>query len=125
MIMRRAALIAAGLVMAAGVGVAGAGTASATELKIHNDAVWTMRTSDGGCELEQFASNGTFTSGGHNDGDAGKWSGGEGTIKMTWTTGDAAGLKFKGTYAAKAYSGSLNQPGGTGELLKGAAPSCT
>ena len=125
MILRRVTLIGAGLAMATSIGLTGAGSASATGLKIHNNSVWTMRTSDGGCELEEFGSNGTFTSGGNNNGDAGTWSGGEATIKMKWTAGGAAGLKFKGHYAAKVYSGSLNQPGGTGELIKGADPSCT
>ena len=98
-IMRPAMLIAAGLAMATSIGLAGSGAASATALKIHNHATWTLEV-NGICSLATFASNGKFTS--DLDGPSGgKWSGGEATIHMKWNdTGPDGGLVFNGTYGA-------------------------
>lgn len=95
---RRAVAVATGLAMATTFGLAGTGvaTAAAPALHVHNGSQWTAEFGDqGGCEVDTFASNGTFT--GH-DGDAGTWSGGGKTLSMTWTMGPAKGLGFRGTF---------------------------
>ncbi len=127
MMLRRAAAITAGLAMAAGVGLVGVGTASAVtpaSLHIQNGATWTIETNEGGCEQDVFASNGTFVSDDY--GDSGTWSGGVHTIKLKWTAGNDAGLKFHGTYTPtatpKQFTGSFGGTGvgSSGELIKGA-----
>ncbi len=131
--LRRAAVIAAGLALAGSLGLAGAGAASAAApaLKIHNGATWTVEVNDGGCEQGVFASNGTFST--PYDplfrGDAGKWSGGGGTIKMKWTAGSDRGLTFQGSFTktpAKEYVGQYGgiDAGATGQLVKGAVAGC-
>jgi hypothetical protein len=51
-VLRRAAVVAAGLAMATSLGLAGAGTASAAApaLKIKPGATWTIEINRGGCE---------------------------------------------------------------------------
>jgi hypothetical protein len=132
MMLRRATVFAAGLTVATSFALGGAGGASATvpALKIRPGATWTIVANGGGCQLDVFAANYTFTSPDPQyHGDAGTWSGGGSTIKMKWTAGDNTGLTFKGTFTTtpvKEYVGSFGGLGGgfTGALLKGAVPGC-
>ena len=112
---RRMGVMAAGLVTATSLVLAGAGAASAATpaLKIKAGAVWTVKENGGGCEQDVFASNGSFSSAdAHGAGDAGTWSGGKSTIKMTWTTGGDAGLIFSGTFVSSRgyYKGTIVGP---------------
>ena len=130
--LRRGAVIAAGLALAASFGLAGVGTASAAApaLKIQNGATWTIELNGGECQLDHFSSQGTFASPDPEfQGDAGTWSGGGPTITMKWTAGDDTGLKFKGTFTrqpVKEYLGKFGgiAKGSTGQLVKGAVPDC-
>ncbi len=129
--LRRAAVFAAGLSMAAGFGLAGVGTASAVTPANHitSGHYWTIEVNGGGCEQDLMAAS-TFTT--PNDpqynGDAGKYSQTATTVKMKWTAGNDAGLKFKGTYqsAGHEFVGSFGGigAGDTGQLVKGAVAGC-
>jgi hypothetical protein len=126
--LRRGAAVAAGLVMAASLGLTGAGMASAAApaLKIHNGSLWTQVVSGAGCEVLTFHSNFTFATT-EFGGDAGKWKGGGATIKMKWTAGSDIGLTFQGTFTTtpvKEYSGMVNNGNAPGQLVKGAVPGC-
>lgn len=128
--LRRAAAIATGLAMATSFGIAGAGTAAAPALKVHNGATWTIEVNEGGCQLDVLHSNYRFSSpDGQFNGDAGTWSGGGKTIRMKWTAGSDVGLKFQGTFTStpvKEYVGTFGgiAAGDTGQLVKGAVPGC-
>ncbi len=93
-----AAVVALGFAMAASLGLAGAGTASATApaLKIKPFATWTVEFKHGKlgtCEQVSFNTFvNTFVS--DHDGDAGTWSGGGSTINMAWTAGPDTGVTF-------------------------------
>ena len=130
--LRRAAVIAAGLAMATSFGFAGAGMASAAApaLKIKPGAIWSMEYNVGSnpCLQNHFEVT-SKTSGGFNDEDfdQGTWSGGGSTIKMKWTAGTFEGWTFKGTYTTtpvKEYVGSFGGGGAgvTGQLVKGVPP---
>ena len=123
---RRIAVLAVGLAMTAGAGLAGAGAASAASPALHikADAKWTEETVRGGCEIDTFAANGTFT-GDVDPGDTGTWSGGGTTITMHWTGDSNPGLSFSGTFTTtpvKEYKGTLRYEGAvfSGKLVKGA-----
>jgi hypothetical protein len=125
--LRRTAVLAAGLALTASVGLAGTGAASgASSAAIANHSKWTTEINGVGCEIEQFVtSNSTFT--GDFYGDAGTWSGGTTSVKMKWTAGGESGLTFKGTYnsSLKAFVGHFGAAvsGLTGQLVKGAVSS--
>ena len=126
MMLRRTAVIVAGLAMATSFGLAGAGAASAAApaLKVKPGSHWTLEDhgieGTGGCEVDTMASNGTFTS--DLFGDSGTWSGGGSTITVTWTAGSDNGVVFTGTFVrtptTKEYKGSFNT-GDLGLLIKG------
>jgi hypothetical protein len=121
MMLRRAAVIAAGLAMTASAALAGAGTASAAApAGIKDGSMWTIEINHGGCGIATFhAGIHIFTS---DNGDFGNWSvPAPNKVKMTWT-GGPIGLVFKGTYTTtpnKEYLGKFNNIGGGGQLVKG------
>ena len=131
--LRRAALIATGLTMAASFGLSGAGIASSTApaLKIKPGSQWTVEGPGGAdpdsCEIVTFHSNFTFHS--DNFADAGSWSGGAATIKMSWKTGASDGLTFKGRYTTtptmeyKGKFGGIVSPQ-MAQLIEGAVAGC-
>lgn len=129
MILRHAGMLAAGLALTTSVGLGGAGLASAASpaLNIKPNSQWTLEVNGGGCEVDTFAADGTFSTT-ENGGDAGKWSGGASTVAMKWTAGEDIGITFRGTYVTslKEYSGSLGGVGNgnSGELVKGAVSGC-
>lgn len=115
---RRASLVAAGTAMVAGLGLAGAGaaTAAAPALKIKPGAIWTFQARGPQyipCEQEVFASNGTFTEKntrfGSHDGSSGTWTGGKSSIALVWTAGLDDGQVFGGslTSSQREYKGSV------------------
>ncbi len=117
--LRRAAVIAAGLAVSASFGLAGAGMASAASpaLNIKAHSIWTVEVKGEGCELVQFTDAGhTFVS--DVGGDAGTWTGGNATLGLKWTAGGDTGLKFSGNFVAspEQYKGKF---GGIGAGLKG------
>jgi hypothetical protein len=124
--MRRAAAIVGGLALATSFGLAGAGVSSAAvpALKVQPGSKWTFEDHGiehtGGCEVNTFASNGTFTS--DLFGDAGTWSGGGATLSMTWTAGEDTFVKFNGTFTktatVKEYKGGIST-GDAGAVVKG------
>jgi hypothetical protein len=132
MILRRAALMAAGLAMATGVGLAGVSTATAaTPQTLHLTAgPWTLNVKGGGCEVLTF----TFTSGSSGNftadrfSDAGVWAGGGGAIALSWTAGGDTGLLFSGIYQSSpvefkgSFGGAVS--GTHGKLARGATAGC-
>jgi hypothetical protein len=128
---RRTALAAAGIAMAASVGLVGAGAASGAgpNVKIKQGAIWTEKEVHGGCEQLVFASNGTFAAVNPTlNGDTGTWSGGKSTITVDWTGGLDAGLVFSGTFvpAKGYYEGTISAGMGTLKcrLVDRAIPLC-
>ena len=134
MMLRRAAVLAAGVAMATSLGLAGAGMAAAATpaLRIHNGATWTIELSGGGCEHDNFnTSTHKFASPEiQYGGDKGDWSGGGSAISMVWTHGGDDGLTFHGKFvlgsSPKFFSGHFGgtATGFTGYLVKGAVPGC-
>jgi hypothetical protein len=143
MILRRAALVAAGLAMSAGVGLAGVGTASAAgggltgtansvaaaapATKHLTPGTWTVKVHLAGCEVISIATNGTFTADKFSD--SGVWAGGGNSVALSWTAGSDTGLLFSGAYQATSpvsYKGSYGGSGFglKGSLVKGALPDC-
>jgi hypothetical protein len=137
---RKAAVITAGLAMAAGIGLAGVGAASAATPSVvpgatsavkaavvHTTGNWTFEVTGGGCEVITFSSDGTWvaTFGEYGD-DAGIWAGGGTSISMYWNAGADTGLLFSGTYAAPKYKGSLGGIafGDKGKLVPGEVSGC-
>jgi hypothetical protein len=123
--LRRIAVLGAGLAMVACFGLAGVGTASAAAPDlIKNDTAWTIKVNGAGCEVETFnTSKGTFSSL-NGTGDAGTFTQTATTVKMKWTAGGDTGLKFTGTKAsATKYKGKFGGIGVglTGQLVKGVA----
>jgi hypothetical protein len=128
--LRRAAVLAAGLAMTACAGLAGAAPASAVSpaLKIKPGSQWHDASASTSCdEVITFAANNTFTA--DKAGDAGTWSGGGTTLTMRWTAGGSTGVVFKGTFTTTPdveYLGKFSL-GGThesGELVKGPGTGC-
>jgi hypothetical protein len=132
--LRRAAVIGAGLTMGMSFGLAGAGMASAAvpALKIQNGAIWTLEVNGGGCQQDKFnatthhfkAVNPLF------GGDKGTWTGGgSGNTLMTWTQGSDAGGHFGGGFqvgsSPKEYEGTFVNGDfiATAWLVKGAVTS--
>jgi hypothetical protein len=117
---QNAAVVAGGIAMTAGLGLAGAGTASAAApaLKIHNGDLWTVHVNGKStCEVDTFNTiTHRFTSDLFNH--KGTWSGGASTIFMTWKKGVHAGGTFSGTFSKppKAY---ISNFGGTLTSLTG------
>ena len=134
MMVRRVGAFAAGLAAVASFGLAGTGAASAVAPAIHirNGAEWTLVIRPhnfSGCEVETFASNGTFK--GDTFHDSGTWSGGDQTLSMTWTKGSNRGISFHGTFmetSPKEYKGQLDYSGSPGPypgvVVKGAMTGC-
>jgi hypothetical protein len=124
-------MIAAGVAaVAMSLGLAGAGVASAASpvtghIKAGSD--WSLAMNDGSCEIEHFASNGTFIS---PDGGSGGWRQTATTVIMKMNYGLFSGLKFKGTYVAHRFefSGKFKDASGavvgTGDLYAGVPPAC-
>jgi hypothetical protein len=112
MMLREAAVVAAGLAMTVGLGVAGVGTAAATSPapKVKTGSQWTIEAKKGGCEIETFGDDGTFT--GDLTGDAGTYSGGGAGIIEDWTEGVDSGFTFSGLWVKvhKEYKGDLENP---------------
>ena len=122
--MRRAAALVAGITIATIFGLGGIGTAAAVSpaLKIEPGAKWTLEVGGGGCVVDTFHSNGTFT--GDKYGDSGTWTGGGRTIDVKVTAGGDDDLVFKGTFTRTPvieYTGRIRVylPEGTGRLVKG------
>jgi hypothetical protein len=124
---QRAVMVASGLALAAGVGLTGAGVASAVApaLTIKAHSIWTVEVKGGGCELVQFTDAGhTFTS--DLGSDAGIWSGGNATIGLAWTSGGDAGGTFSGKFVSTThpveYKGHFHFSGSaySATLVKGA-----
>jgi hypothetical protein len=110
---RRTTSLAVGLILVVStLGVLSSSAAWATPLATHvkSGSEWTLEMPVVGCEIDTLASNGTFTST-ESGGGGGSWSGAGGaTIKLKWTTGTDAGLKFTGAWTkspVKEYAGSL------------------
>ncbi len=127
--LRRAVMMAAGLALTASVGLPGIGAASASGpvLHIKPGSKWTAEVNGGGgCEVDTFAANHTFSGGLY--GDKGLWSGGRNKITMTWTAGYVTGLTFTGTFTktpTKEYVGNFGGiTAATGQLVKGAVAGC-
>ncbi len=127
---RKTAVLAAGLVLTASVGLVGVGSASGVSPALHikPGAKWTVEPEEG-CETVKFLANYTFTT--RNDfGDAGTWSGGGDTIKMRWTQGLSQGRSFIGASFAnrpvREYVGTLGNKTERGPawLVKGAVAGC-
>ena len=125
--LRRLAVLTAGLAMAASVGLTGAaGASAASPAAITNGSRWTLEDNNsGGCEVETFSTaTQTFTS--DLGGDSGTWSvPAPNKVKMKWMAGSDAGTTFKGVFAsapAKEYVGAFGgiEAGSTGQLVKGA-----
>ena len=127
---QRAAMVASGLALAAGVGLTGAGVASAAApaLQIKAHSIWTVEVNGGGCELVQFTDAGhTFIS--DLGDDAGTWGGGNSVIGMTWTSGADDGLTFNGKFVSTTkpveYKGNFHGLfTGHGKLIKGEVSGC-
>ena len=108
---RRVAVLAAGLAMTAGVGLAGVGAASAAATpKLHLTATpWTFKVDHSTfCEVLNFnLQNLMFSS---PNGDHGNWAGGGSTLALAWTGGPDSGLLFSGSFVSSSmsYKGSLN-----------------
>ena len=126
--LRRVAVLAAGLALTASVGLAGAGAASAATPALHIKPgfPWTIKVKGGWCEVENMAGDHTFFS--ESFGDTGGWQYGGPKVKMIWMSGVHTGWKFHGTWnvASKAYIGSFGGTGAgfTGRLIEGTAPRC-
>ncbi len=130
--LRRVAVLAAGLAMTASVGPAAVGTASAATpavLHIEAGSKWTAKINlgdgSGACEVDTFAANHTFTS---DFRDKGTWSGGGNKVAMIWTKG-YVGVTFSGSYTTTPrheYIGRFGGPtaGDKGRLIKGAIAPC-
>jgi hypothetical protein len=124
---RRVAMLAAGLAMTASVGLAGADSVSAASpsLLTKPGSQWTTVIL---CEVVTFAADGTFKA--DYFGDAGKWSGGtRSTLHMKWTKGEDKGwsftaLSYKG--ALKEYEGLYGPPSGPSyeDVLRKGALTC-
>jgi hypothetical protein len=133
MILRRAALIAAGLAMTAGVGLAGVSTASAASPQtLHlTTGPWTLNVKGGGCEILSFTFTGNTSGGFTADfaGDSGVWAGGGNAVALSWTAGGDTGLLFSGSLVSSSpvtYKGSFGGTGAGlhGKLTKGAKAGC-
>jgi hypothetical protein len=109
--LRRAAVLAAGLAMTACLGLAGVGATSATTPRaISNGSKWTIEANGESCEIETFeTTNHTFQ--GDRPSDHGKWSVPAPTkVRMKWTGGEGlSGLTFHGTFdsSLQEYKGHL------------------
>jgi hypothetical protein len=130
-VLRRAGVLAAGLAIAASVGPAGAGAASAATPSNHiaSGAIWSfvVKGERSFCEQDTFSSSGTFTADKYRD--SGIWSGGGGTIAMKWKTGESSPSTFTGTFTktpVKEYKGTALFMGLTfsAKLVKGALAGC-
>jgi hypothetical protein len=129
---RQAALVVAGVGTVVGIGLAGAGLASAAApaLKIKPGATtWTIEVGGASpCEVDTFnTTTHHFTSDLFSD--KGTWSGGGSTISMVWTKGTDMGGTFNGTFTKTPPKGYAGPFGGTlagesGTLVKGAVPGC-
>ncbi len=122
--MRRLAVLAAGLAMVATLGVTGVSGAAASVPALHvkPGGVWTELNKQGGCEVQTFATGGTWTA--DIGGDAGTYTGGGKTLLETWTAGQDATLTFTAKYSRskKKYVGTFGggfDQGDTGYLVKG------
>jgi len=86
---------------------------------------WTLEVNAGGCIVQTFGKDHTWTS--DFQGDSGTYAGGGKTISETFTAGSANGLTFAGTYSkhSKEYTGTFGGPGAgnTGQLVKGVVSS--
>jgi ribonuclease E len=143
MILRRAALMAAGLAMAGSAGLVGASTASAatnTGLVGASAAsaatnagllgTYTLEVTGGGCEVIS-ASNGSFTADAF--GDSGITAGGGNakvggaSVALYWTAGGDTGLLFSGAkVSSTTWKGNFGGFGAglKGKLVKGAVSGC-
>ena len=128
---QRAVVTVAGLAMAASVGLAGVGAASAASpavLHIQAGSQWHDADASTSCgEVITFAANGTFTA--DQLGDSGTWSGGGTTLTMRWTAGGSAGASFNGTFTktpVHEYLGKFGVNGAhlRGKIVKGAVAGC-
>jgi hypothetical protein len=122
--LRRVAVLAASLMMAASVGLAGAGSAFAASPALHIKfgSKWTFvierGTTSNECEVLTFhAIPQDFSA--DRGGDAGMWSGGGESISLGWTAGVSNNQSFRGifskTSSGEKFKGMVNTPTG-GEL---------
>jgi hypothetical protein len=100
----------------------GASSSAVSPAKVKPGSEWTIEVdvpNDNSCEVITFADGGLFT--GDLFSDQGTYSVTGTKLKMTWTSGDSAGLKFKGTYnaAKKRYKGTFGgyAKGDKGQLV--------
>ncbi len=102
--LRRVAVLAAGLAMMASLGLTGPGPALAASPASHikPGAIWTFETRGSQFlpyEQDVFSANGTFTEKcGLAGGDAGTWFAHKRSISMQWMAGTDIGQHFNGKY---------------------------
>jgi hypothetical protein len=125
--LRRAAVIAAGLAMATSFGLAGAGmAAAAAALKVRPSSHWTVEVTGGLCEVDTFNGDGSFATTEFRC-DSGVWRGGASTLVMKWTHGNDKGEKFSGVFFThpKEYAGNFTGIFDFGgPVVKGAVAGC-
>jgi opacity protein-like surface antigen len=124
--LRRTAVLGAGIIMAATVAWTGA-VASATQptSRITAGSKWTVVFKGGGCEVQTFGSHGTWTADRFKD--AGTYGVDGSTLDEQWTKGVDKGLSFDALYnkARKDYKGQFGGiSAGSGKLVMGAKSSC-
>lgn len=119
-----AVLLSAVVLMLGSSGI-GAAVASGPDARARVKAgtTWTIRTSEGGCEVITFAPD-TFTA--DRFGDSGTYVSRGNKLTMTWTAGSDAGAVFEGKYSPSSgvYSGTTTGTGLRTTLSPGAAPDC-
>ena len=123
---RKTAVVGAGIIMAITAVWTGA-VASATQpaSKITAGSKWTVVFKGGGCEVQTFASHGTWTADRYKD--AGTYGVDGRTLDEQRTKGDDKGLSFDALYnkAKNDYKGQFGGiSAGSGKLVKGAESSC-
>jgi hypothetical protein len=120
---RRTGGVAAGLILAATLACTGSvASAAQPAIKTKPGSQWTFAEKGAACEVETFASGGTWTSDQY--GDSGTYTGGGSSIQLIWTAGDDEGLTYSGHWVAakKEFKGSGVDKKAT--LTKGTNPAC-
>jgi hypothetical protein len=91
--------------------------------KIEPGSQWTLRDSDGPCEVQTFSSRGTFTS--DQFADKGTYTNKKNKVSEVWTAGTYSGNSWSGTYSStdQGYDGTGSVPGFL-TLTPGASAGC-
>jgi hypothetical protein len=128
-LLRRVAVLAAGLAMTTSLGLAVVDSASAASPALHikPGSLWMIKSERGGCENETFEADHTFSADRY--GDSGTWSGSGATVSMRWTAGTDTGVTFGGTFTTtpvRNYVGFLHSMTARAHahLIKGSVPGC-